>query len=755
MAKKQYVHTDLLTPYIILYLQDQNLYDGCQITRRESILLIMGHIIRNHVSGTALQSLLTVLEAHLPAGTVFPASQYLFMKNFKNSDITLRFHSYCPSCITYIGSNDMWCENCDTNVSVSDCIDNGNYFITFDVKDQLLSMLQNEDICKHLQIGAKRELCDSYGGRLYRKLPLENDDITVSFNTDGIQVFVSSRYSIWPLQVMVNELPYAIRRKNIFLGGLWFGDSKPDMNTFLKPFVTEMNTLSDTGFKWGTENDSHTSRVFVTTCSCDSVARCLVQNVTQFNGWCGCNWCLSQGEVVSVGRGHARVYSMENQLPVKRNKTSHIEHARTAVQQDKPCMGVKGPSILFLLMYFDIVNNFVVDYMHSVCLGVARQVAGLWLDSSNHAKNFYIGNSIKHLSDRLQCIRPPKEITRIPGALQHRKSWKASEWRAWLLHYSCVVTVGFLGKQYHDHWMTLVTAMHLLLADKLDDESFHLCESLLIDFVVKFQQLYGKECMTYNVHQLLHVMDCVKNWGQLWVYSTFPFESMNGKLTKMFHGTTCVHKQISEKFMLIKSLPSLSIGAFTNSPNLLSFFQKNVYGFAKGIKEAYNETVCILGLPVRLALNFEQLCSLNNIGVTLKDRTVQAYPRLVLQNGLYFVSEQLKHKKQERNNSCFHLRDGQIGTLQLVVAVCKNECEDDICNCKKELYCIFRRLTSTRIMFQLNTGIYKVKGHQIREVEITNELIACNLSDIANKYIYMKIQRKTFVSLLPNAIELD
>ena len=33
-----------------------------------------------------------------------------------------------------------------------------------------------------------------------------------------------------------------------------------------------------------------------------------------------------------------------------------------------------------------------------------------------------------------------------------------------------------------------------------------------------------------NVHLLCHLVDCVTNWGPLWAYSCFTFESFNGQL---------------------------------------------------------------------------------------------------------------------------------------------------------------------------------------------------------------------------------
>ena len=71
---------------------------------------------------------------------------------------------------------------------------------------------------------------------------LSSNDISLTWNTDGVPVFKSSDYAIWPLQATINELPPHLRHKNIMLLGLWFGQ-KQNMNVFLLPFVEECSRL--------------------------------------------------------------------------------------------------------------------------------------------------------------------------------------------------------------------------------------------------------------------------------------------------------------------------------------------------------------------------------------------------------------------------------------------------------------------------------------------------------------------------------
>ena len=51
--------------------------------------------------------------------------------------------------------------------------------------------------------------------------------------------------------------------------------------------------------------------------------------------------------------------------------------------------------------------------------------------------------------------------------------------------------------------------------------------------------------MSANVHGLLHLPTVVKKLGPLWAHSCFPFESANGVILKLFHGTQSTEKQVS------------------------------------------------------------------------------------------------------------------------------------------------------------------------------------------------------------------
>lgn len=95
-------------------------------------------------------------------------------------------------------------------------------------------------------------------------------NFTMSYGTDGVSVYESSLYSIWPIFCTINELDFDEKSYFLCLSTLWHGASKPNPNAFLVPFVKECQRLYDEGFKWKYVNGIvRTSRVMFLLCTAD------------------------------------------------------------------------------------------------------------------------------------------------------------------------------------------------------------------------------------------------------------------------------------------------------------------------------------------------------------------------------------------------------------------------------------------------------------------------------------------------------
>lgn len=150
-------------------------------------------------------------------------------------------------------------------------------------------------------------------------------------------------------------------------------------------------------------------------------------------------------------------------------------------------------------------------------------------------------------------------MCRLPRSLKARKYWKASVWRNWLLFFSPVVLYRILPSRYYKNWMKFLRLMQFFLAntDSVPTDKLRMARKTMIFFLGEYQELYGKEHMTFNAHLLLHLVDTVEEWRPLWNYSAYAFENMNGQLVRLVNGTCYAHWQIVEKLCFLSSLPKV------------------------------------------------------------------------------------------------------------------------------------------------------------------------------------------------------
>ena len=124
---------------------------------------------------------------------------------------------------------------------------------------------------------------------------LQNENnITFTWNLDGVPLFKSSKMNIWPLYLIINELPYSLRikKENSIIAGIWFGQSKPEVNLFMSVFEKELEKLYN-GIDVQVPNLEYPLKVRgpLISGTCDLPAKALFLNMHQFNGKYGCMNC--------------------------------------------------------------------------------------------------------------------------------------------------------------------------------------------------------------------------------------------------------------------------------------------------------------------------------------------------------------------------------------------------------------------------------------------------------------------------------
>ena len=200
---------------------DHKLFNGAQISVGLSLILIMSFVMNHSLTDAALHDLLRLISLHCPSPNLCVTSLYIFKKFFAPTKFNFKQHYYCPSCKTNIGHLQLECPNvaCGNRLSNTD----QSYFIEVSIFEQLQNLLSQPGFYNQLQhrfLRTKRHrsaIEDVYDGELYTDLMKPGQFLTnphnVSFqlNTDGVQLFHSSKYGMWPIYLKINELPARIR----------------------------------------------------------------------------------------------------------------------------------------------------------------------------------------------------------------------------------------------------------------------------------------------------------------------------------------------------------------------------------------------------------------------------------------------------------------------------------------------------------------------------------------------------------------
>jgi hypothetical protein len=415
-----------------------------------------------------------------------------------------------------------------------------------------------EDVHKQIVTAKSRKewnentITDIIDGSAYRKILHESCGkneyiLTAVLNTDGVNLYSSSKVELWPIFLAVNELNPRARfsRQNLLLVAIWQGKGKPPFKSYFKSVGSQLNSLYKEGIHLQIDGENIKVRLKIICGVFDLPAKAEVLNMMYFNGQFACITCEEPGVTVKQGKGTARCYP-DRKGQYKLRKHDEVTACMMVGTNKKPVKGFKGISGLASVESFDLVEGTVPDYMHGVLLGITNMLMSKWFSPTHGGKEYYIGKDLKKISRRLQSIKPPASIERLPRDLEkHYKSLKATELQAWLLFYGIPCLMGILPNVYLKHFSYLSEAIYILLGDNITQINLQRAQHFLDLFYSLFTDLYGPGSCGLNVHNTcVHLVHYVKLWGPLWAWSCFGFEDNNAMLLQAVHGTGLVTKQI-------------------------------------------------------------------------------------------------------------------------------------------------------------------------------------------------------------------
>ncbi|KAK7880001.1 hypothetical protein WMY93_033332 [Mugilogobius chulae] len=657
---------------------DKLLYDNASVTVAECLLMIMAYVNCHKVTDKALSDLLKMFKLLCPDSlntdclNSVQKFKNFFFSHSASSPIVL--HKYCNSCFGSLEGEQLECLSCGTSGSE----ERYSTFIEVSIEAQIQSLFLKPGFQKKLNFRFSRiktdpnNIEDIYDAEVYKKLvygdgPLiDPKNISITWNTDGVPIFKSSKFSVWPFYCIINELSFMERtkRENMIFAGLWHGDSKPSMVTFLRPLSDTLRKLADNGIlvqPAELTSEPFVCKVLTIAGTCDLPAKALVLNSVQYNGKFGCRKCEQPGETVKTGeRGHVHAFPYQHgdpKGPLRTNEKFALD-MKNANDTKTTVKGVKGPCWLSKLKSYDLIKGTAIDYMHSVLLGVMRLLMIQWFSPEFSRQPFSMAKNAKEIDRRFQDISPPSS-TRYPRSVaSHRMFFKASEYRDILIFFGPIVFRGILQTLYYNHFLLLSEAIFILLMESISPEQIDHAEKLLWNFCSQMANLYGERYETANVHLLVHLADSVRDLGPLWTHSCFHFEDKNGYLLRLTHGTQNISMQMVHAVKLVQSIPVISQ---TIKPGnaIAEFYTRITKDDSFCQENNHLSRTKVYGASTELQLDTVHLSTLERlIGDCIISKTVRIFHRAQVKRS-YLTSKHYGKGKRRNNFTVFFSSERQ------------------------------------------------------------------------------------------------
>lgn len=662
-----------------------------ETTVEDVVFMALSLGVRHSLSWVAQLDILKMVKSIFKRAKI-PMSQPTYLKYLDlHPDENIKYHIFCDTCDAYLGEKvvdtdkvvQCTTDKCSRQIPVCKP---SNFFVSLSIESQLQTYLKDDKFVNNvLSHRFNREvkhgvLSDIYDGEMYKKFSSGSGILSSPYNfsytffTDGV-AFGKSNKTIWPIYLSINELPYEERTKYLILAAVYAGSKDPNQLYFLQPFVNEANKLSRTGISWVHKEKVVTSLVIPLCFVADSVARYQMLNFQTFHAYFGCTFCYQEAESVRGGvRFMVTVPAEERTNASWRSDLMQVLQNQLdplIAEKDEPHRGVKGPSTLCNLDYFTL-SFCVVDYMHGI-LGVVKTHMELIIQNSR--KNMWVGldkniMGIEHIihtvDSRIKSIQSNTTVVRELRLFKDLKYWKASEFKSWLLFYCIPCLTGILKDKYVKHLAMLSKATFLLLQKSVTLDDLEEAHRLFILYSFYFQEYFGEDNLTYNVHLLRHIFKGIFNFGPMWGHNSFPFESQNRFLVLNCKSPFSVASQLARKFLVFRSLPMLCKTS-VHSLKTLEFSEK-LLNHRKLVNCVRSNSKCILlGSPKYFSFSNEDKLQISQNIFQGNFDAGFSYEKIIYCQKRYTTETYSVGK--DNNDSCAFLLSGQCVLIKHIIRI--------------------------------------------------------------------------------------
>ena len=378
----------------------------------------------------------------------------------------------------------------------------------------------------------------------------DTNTIGLMINIDWFQPFKHRTYSIGVVYLVIMNLPRSIRykRENIIIIGLLPGPSEPPktINTYLAPLVSELLTLwKGYTFKIAS-NKKVLFRCALLCVACDLPAGRKVRGFLSYVANLGCSRCYYHFGTGTFGKQNFSGFNRDSW--VYRSMDKHRKDveltlkcsSKTAQERKESEVGCRY-SCLLQLPYFDAIRMLIIDPMHNLYLGTAKNMLRIWRNSGIIDKD-----ALRVINDRISQLNVPSNgsFSRLPSSIESR----AEQWMVWVNYYSLYCLYEQLPSDHFECWRHFVLASRLMSRRSVSKDDTMLADAFLLQFCWHFQTSYGPDAVTPNMHLHCHLADCVRDFGPMASFWLFSFERFNGLLGDQPTNNRSIEVQLMQRF---------------------------------------------------------------------------------------------------------------------------------------------------------------------------------------------------------------
>lgn len=177
----------------------------------------------------------------------------------------------------------------------------------------------------------------------------------------------------------------------------------------------------------------------------------------------------------------------------------------------------------------DMIHDFAVgDSLHLIDLGIVKTFLKGYMEGKlTNIDAKWSSNQIIEINEYLKEVKAPIEIKsqRAIRTLSDFSKWKGREFRTFFLYPSIVVYRSFLKPHLFNHFLLLYCGLRIFYNDAHLKQYLTIGGTCIEHYLAGFKSLYGNQHMTSNFHNLAHLVDDVKRFGNLDTFNAYPFES--------------------------------------------------------------------------------------------------------------------------------------------------------------------------------------------------------------------------------------